>query len=388
MRLSAIPKEEYDRRIKSLQSVLEKNNIDCFVGYSSECESATSRYLTGFWPFFDFASVVVPVEGKPVLITGGPESSEFARAFSAISNIKIDPSLVESSAPEWMIPVSGESLDSIIVDACKKIPHRIAIANWNIFPKQLFDEILNIDPNLEVMKGDCYLLEVKSIKSKVEIPYIKKAYQITEEAMKEALLRAEPGKEEWELEAVARMKMLELGAEGMSYPAWVCSGPNTKLSLARSTDRVIQKNELVQFTFGAKFMGYCGNMCRPFSIGKAPESARKLMEVALEGMNYALENIRPGAKASTLFDGYYKILSKYGYEEYSLYGPAHGTGSSEVEGLWLSKNANFIIKPYMLFNIDIWISDGKNGVRYEDGILVKENGIEELTFYKREIIEI
>jgi Xaa-Pro aminopeptidase len=70
--------------------------------------------------------------------------------------------------------------------------------------------------------------------------------------MKAALSEAEPGKREWELESVARSTMVIMGAEGTPYPAWVCSGPNTRQSLCRSTDRAILRNELVQFTFGAK----------------------------------------------------------------------------------------------------------------------------------------
>jgi Xaa-Pro aminopeptidase len=40
----------------------------------------------------------------------------------------------------------------------------------------------------------------------------------------------------------------------------------------------------------------------------------------------------------------------------------------------------------MLFNVDIWLSDGTHGLRYEDGILVTETGIKELTSYRREAI--
>ena len=40
----------------------------------------------------------------------------------------------------------------------------------------------------------------------------------------------------------------------------------------------------------------------------------------------------------------------------------------------------------MVFNVDIWLSDGEAGLRYEDGILVTETGVKELTTYKREII--
>ena len=386
MRLKPLAASEYVDRVKRLQEEMKKENVDVFVGYSSECESATSRFLTGFWPFFDFASVVVPAQGKAFLVTGGPESFEFAKGFSHGVNLKINPLLVETSAPEWVPEVSGESFSTILPQACGCIPKRIGIGNWNIFPHVLFEDLMKAAPKAEFFPADNLILHVETIKTDVEIPYIVEAYRITEEAMKTALDAAEPGKREWELEAVARSTMLKLGAEDNPYPAWVCSGPNTPLSLCRSTDRGIQRNELVQFTFGAKYMGYCGNMCRPFAIGDVPRQAGKLMEVALEAMDYALKAIRPGVLASDVFDGYHRILARYGFENFTLYGPAHGTGHSEVEGLWLAKQADFFIQPNMLFNIDIWLSDGSYGLRFEDGILVTSDGIRELTSYRREVI--
>ena len=110
------------------------------------------------------------------------------------------------------------------------------------------------------------------------------------------------------------------------------------------------------------------------------------MEVALEATEYALQTIKPDVRAKDVFAGYHTILKKYGYEEFTLYCPAHGTGSVEVEGLWLSKTADFLIKPNMLFNIDIWLSDGTYGLRYEEGVLVNENGLEALNPSRREII--
>jgi Xaa-Pro aminopeptidase len=386
MRLEPLPASEYRRRVGRLQEEMKAAEVDVFVGYSSECESATSRFLTGFWPFFDFSSVVVPAQGKAVLVTGGPESFAFAKEFSREAEIRINPLLVETSAPEWVPEVSGESFSSIIPAVCGGTPRRVGIGNWNIFPHLLFEDLRTAAPKAELVPADDLILKVESIKDPVEIPYIVEAYRITEEAMKAALAEAKPGKREWELEAVARSTMLEMGAEGMPYPAWVCSGPTSPLSLCRSTDRAIQTNELVQLTFGAKFMGYCGNMCRPFAIGSVPPPARKLMEVALEAVEYALGAIRPGIQASTVFDGYYEILARYGFEEFTLYGPAHGTGHSEVEGLWLAKQAGFAIEPNMLFNIDIWLSDGTYGLRYEDGVLTTNDGLRELTSYRREII--
>jgi Xaa-Pro aminopeptidase len=386
MRLKPLGKQEFENRIARLQDVMRAEEIDVLVGYSSECESATSRYLTGFWPFFDFSSVVIPQKGAAVLVTGGPESLEFAKVFSRVTDIRVNPLLVETSAPQWVPKVSGENFSTILRDVCGTTPKRVGVLNWNIFPHTLFDDLKKAAPKAEYIPADDLLLRIQAKKSDAEIPYIVEAYRITEEAMKAAFEATASGMREWELESVARRKMLELGAEGMPYPAWVCSGPNTTLSLCRSTNREIQENELVQFTFGAKYMGYCGNMCRPFAIGKVPPGARKLMEAAMEAVHYALGSIRPGVRASDIFRGYYKILSKYGYEEFTLYGPAHGSGSSEVEGLWLAENARFEVEKNMLFNIEIWLSDGTYGLRYEDGVLVTDTGLRELTSFRREVI--
>lgn len=385
---SELPESEYKRRISCLQEELKKAGIDLFVGYSSETESASSRYLAGFWPFFDFAGILVPAEGEAILITGGPESYEFAKRFSKIPKIEINQLFVETSAPEWVPHVEGKNFKEIFTDNFSKPPGVIGIGNFNIFPAPILDDLKKAVPKAKYVEADSLLLNVQAVKDPVEIPYVKEVYRITQEAMKAALSAVKPGMREWEFESIARRKMLELGAEGMPYPAWVCSGPNTTLSLCRSTGRAIGENELVQFTFGAKYMGYCGNMCRPFAIGKAPKKARHLMEVALEATEYTLGTIKPGIQACDVFSGYHNILAKYGYEEFTLYGPAHGTGHSEVEGLWLSENADFVIKENMLFNIDIWLSDGSYGLRYEEGVLVNSTGVEILNPFRREIIEL
>jgi Xaa-Pro aminopeptidase len=387
-RLSPLPVSEYAGRIARLQAELERAGLDVFVGYSSESESAASRYLAGFWPFFDFCSIVVPVKGKAALVTGGPESFEFASRFARGVETRVNPLLVESSPPEWVPEVKGESFRTLLPALCGSTPRRIGVGGWNIFPHVLFEDLRSAAPGAELVPADDVLLRVQAVKTDAEIPYIVEAYKITEEGIKAALKTAKPGKPEWELEAAGRRRMLELGAEGTSYPVWVCSGPTSTLSLCKSTERAIQKDELVQLSIGAKYMGYCGNMCRPFVIGKAPRDARKLMDVALEAVHYALGAIRPGKRARDVFQGYYEILARNGYEKFTLYGPAHGTGHAEVEGLWLAKGADFAIQPNMLFNIDIWLSDGTYGMRYEDGVLVTRDGVRELTSWRREVIEL
>ena len=382
-----IPKEEYRQRVEKVQEEMRKRELDLIVTYSSECESANSRYLADFWPFFDFSGVVIPVEGEAILLTGGPESLEFAKQFSKIDDIRVHPMFVETSAPEWVPKVNEINFSSLIPDISRgrKIS-KVGIAGSNIFPQPIYDDLKAGCDGAEIVPADDILLKVRSIKSDNEIKILEEAYRITEEATKAAFDYAEEGKAEWEIEARAQSVMYTLGAEGTSYPIWVCSGPNTNQSLCRSTDKKIKKNELVQLTFGAKYKGYCGNLCRPFVIGTPQGKVKKLMEVGLEAEERAIKDIGPGVKAADVYRVFNEILDKYGYGSFALYGPAHGTGMQECEGPWLDDKTGLVIQPNMVFNVDIWLSDGEIGLRYEDGIVVTKTGVKELTSYKREII--
>ncbi len=388
MRTAIIPDADFAQRIVRLQQEMAHADLDVLVTYSSESEPASSRYLADFWPFFDFAGVVVPRAGAPALVTGGPESYEFACQFSRIKNIHIHPLFVETSAPDWVPPVTYENFAGILAQVVSQPLRRVGVADWNIFPQPIFADLREAAGDAQIVPADDVLLRVRAIKSDYEIAAIRQAYWITEQAMIDALNALAEGQAEWEIEARAHATMHRLGAEGTSYPIWVCSGPNTRQSLCRSTNRRIRSHELVQLTFGARHLGYCGNMCRPLAIGKAPDRARALMSVALEGMQGALRDIRPGVPAQTVFQNYHATLARYGFEQFTLYGPAHGTGSSEVEGLWLGAGSATTIQPGMQFNVDVWLSDGEYGVRYEDGILVTADGIEELTSFRREVIEL
>ena len=194
MGMEPLPESEYLDRIARVQRELKAEGLDVLVGYSSECESATSRYLTGFWPFFDFAAVMVPAKGRAVLVTGGPESLEFAQEFAKGVDICVNPLFVETSPPEWVPEVSGEGFETLLPRVCGGRPQRVGVANWNIFPHVAFEEMKEAAPEAEFVPADDLLLRVASIKSDAEIPYIAEAYRITEQAMKAALEAAEPGK--------------------------------------------------------------------------------------------------------------------------------------------------------------------------------------------------
>lgn len=384
-----LPREEYDRRIERVQARMKEQGIDLLIAHACECESAAVRYLTNFWAVFDFVGVLVPAKGKAILLTGGPESYDFSVQFAQIDDVRVHPLYVETCAPEWDKPVNAYDYSMILEELRGRMPiKRIGIANVNTIPHVVYADIEKGANGAEIVPAEDIILEERMVKSDGEILLLKEGYRITEEALKQTVELLKPGVRE--LELLNRWKALsyEMGAEGFGYPCWVTSGPNTFQSLCKSTDRQIGMNEMVQFSVGAKYNGYCGNIGRVAVLGKLPQVHEDMIRIAGDCLDETIESMGPGVAFAEIYDKFQKRLNKYGFGGLSLYGPAHSTGLQECESPWVDNRTSRVLLPNMVLNIDIWIADNKYGVRLEDGVLITENGLEQLTTWHRDIIRI
>ena len=382
--IMTIPRSEYDQRIINVQKMLEENGIDLLVTHACGCESATVRYLTNFWAVFDFVGVLVPRIGKPILLTGGPESYEFSVQFAQIDDIRVHPMYVETSAPEWDKPTNAYNYKMIIDELSETLPIKtIGIANPNTIPYQIMEDIKKGAPDAKFVDAEEKMMQLRWYKTENELKILREAYRITEEGVKAVCDMIEPGVREWEIEAKWQSVVRQLGAEGTGYPVWVTSGPSTFQSLCKSTDRIIGNNEMVQLSLGAKYNGYCGNMCRAIVLGEIPEKHMNMIKVTHECLEDTLASMAPGVPFADIYNKFQAKLAHYGFNGLNLYGPAHGTGLQECEGPWVDNRGSLVMEPGMVFNIDIWIADDKYGIRLEDGVAVTESGVEALTTWHR-----
>lgn len=384
-----LPKQEYEARIKNVQRLMRARGIDLLIAHACECESATVRYLSNFWAVFDFVGVLVPVEGNPILLTGGPESYDFSVQFAQIDDVRVHPLYVETCAPEWDKPTNPWTFGMILEELRGHIAIRkIGIANVNTIPHEIYADLERGANGAEIVPAEDIILDLRAHKSDGEIELLKKAYSITEKAMIETSKMIRPGVRERDMLNHWKALSYEMGAEGFGYPCWVTSGPNTFQSLCKSTDREIGKNEMIQFSVGAKYNGYCGNIGRVAVIGKLPERHMDMIKIAKECLDETILSMAPGVAFASVYDKFQARLNRYGFGGLSLYGPAHSTGLQECEAPWVDNRTARILEPNMVFNIDIWIADNKYGVRLEDGVLITEKGLEELTTWHRDVIYI
>lgn len=379
-----IPRSEYDERIQKVQAMMDKQGYDLVIAHACGCESATVRWLTNFWAVFDFVGVIIPKKGKPILLTGGPESYDFSVQFAEIDDIRVHPMYVETSAPEWDKPTNPYSYKKLFDELRESIDIKtIGIANPNTIPNKIVDDIKAGAPDAAIVDAEWPMMELRWYKSENELAILREAYRITEEGVKQVVDIVEPGIREWEIQAEWLSIVSKMGAEGTGYPVWVTSGERTYQSLCKSTDRKIEANDMVQLTFGAKYSGYCGNLCRAVVLGKIPQRHLDMINATYDCLEDTFAKMRPGVTFAEVYDNYIAKLKGFGFEGLNLYGPAHGTGLQECEGPWVDNRSKLVLKPGMVFNIDIWIADHQYGVRLEDGIAITQTGMEALSTWHR-----
>ncbi len=71
---------------------------------------------------------------------------------------------------------------------------------------------------------------------------------------------------------------------------------------------------------------------------------------------------------------YEEYVKAQGMWRHYLYGPCTGLGLMEVEQPWMEAVSEYVIEPDMTFQADTFFYDDDFGLRWEDGMVVKESG--------------
>ncbi|MGC9066707.1 MAG: hypothetical protein ACP5JO_08860 [Candidatus Ratteibacteria bacterium] len=71
-----------------------------------------------------------------------------------------------------------------------------------------------------------------------------------------------------------------------------------------------------------------------------------------------------------------------------LYGPCHGLGMMEVEKPWMESHSDYYLQENMTFQVDTFLYCEGYGLRWENGVIVKKDGVEPLSKKLTKIIEL
>ncbi len=387
-----IPDKEFQERILKTQEKMREKGFDYILCYGNEAEPQFVRYYSDYWPSFESAGVLIPANGEAILLIG-PESGTFAKAHSRLKKIYKLLVFRESSEPEYPgIPLDTFSTVFFKINQGKNIK-KLGIAGYSLISHTIYAELeqsLKKYGEVEIVRGDDLVSDIRAIKSQNEIACMKEAYRIAQEALKKVIDNIHVGMTENQIKGIALSEIFAQGGEGESYPFWIISGRGTNQAISRCRNRIVQEGDLIQIQIGARYEGYASTIGRPVVIGKTDSRIKAMIEAAFELQKEILDRIRPGINAGEIAQLQHKILSDRKMEKYILYGPCHGTGLMEGEYPWIEEDSDYILKENMTFSTCLYLGDDETetGIRVEDGFLITSDGTESFSDYRREVIEL
>ncbi len=192
---------------------------------------------------------------------------------------------------------------------------------------------------------------------------------------------------EWtKFEGKSAAAVMANGAAGTGYSVWCGSGPHSTEPISYSSQRKVQKNEFIQIQTGARVAGYSASVGRPIVIGSCTDAMRGFLEVGLQATNMTTDLMRAGTPAAEIARRVHEWITEQGYGDTILYGPAHGCGLREGEQPTIETTSPVILEENMTFQVDVFLAKPAMGFRWEDCIVVREDGAEQLSDLRRELI--
>lgn len=381
-----IPEKEYHERITRAQEYLSNTDLDFLLVNSNDSDFANVRYLSGYWPLFEMAGVMVPRDGDPILLIG-PESGTYAQERSKIKKIRKMLEYRESADPEYPGVEVSTFLDLVDEIGIREV-RKIGIAGYLVTTLPIYESLKHQFPYANISNADYIMVGLRSIKTPSEIDCLRESNRISEIAVGEILNHIKPGMTELQVVGMVQEIIYANGAEYEGMPQFVLSGEKTNNAISRPTHKILNKNEIVQLGLSARVDGYSSCVSRPVFLGKMTESLRKKIEFGKQAHEKTMEWLKAGVMASDVADAYYDYFVENGYKNNYLYGPCHGLGLIEVEPPWMESTSKYIVQENMTFQVDTFFQDTSYGFRWENGIRIVDKGVEKLSFQNMELIEI
>jgi Xaa-Pro aminopeptidase len=236
------------------------------------------------------------------------------------------------------------------------------------------------DPAFTFLPLSKELEALRAKKTPEEIRLIKKAVEVAENAFKEVLKLVRPGVREVEIAVELEYQMKRRGSESLPFQVIVLSGERTSLPHGVPSKKLLREGEVLLFDFGARIGGYASDETRMVFLGEVEPELKRIYEIVREAQQHALSLIKPGLSFKEVDKAARKLIEEAGYGNFFGHGTGHGVGLAVHEYPSLSPESEGELQEGMVVTVEpgIYLPQ-KGGVRIEDLVLVKKEGVEILT---------
>ncbi len=217
-----------------------------------------------------------------------------------------------------------------------------------------------------------------------EIETMREAGRILARVLEELARAAQPGVTTAELDALARARLTEAGAEPSflgyrGYPAALCVEIEDVVVHGIPNGTRLEAGTILGMDLGAVYQGFQADMAVTLSLGEVDALRRRLLEVTRQALEAAIAQARPGRRLREISAAVQRVAEKAGFSVVrDLVGHGIGRQMHEppqvpnfvVEGQFVEYDV--LLRPGMTLAIEPMINAGHAAVRWEqDGWTVR-----------------
>jgi Xaa-Pro aminopeptidase len=234
---------------------------------------------------------------------------------------------------------------------------------------------------------------LRSLKSTLEVEYMKHAIDISNKMYNRVLKFVKPGVKEYEIEAEVIHEFVRNGAAGHSFTPIVAAGKNACVLHYIDNADTCKDGDLLLLDTGTDYGNYISDMTRTFPInGKFTARQKEVYNAVLRVMNEAKKMLKPGVLLMEYHNEVCKVMEKElvdlklltldeiknqnpawpAFKKYYMHGTSHFLGL-DVHDVGMRYEP---MQAGMMFSCEpgIYIPQEGIGIRLENEILITETG--------------
>ena len=374
--------EEFSNRKSKVIQSMKEQNIDALLMFRQE----SMYWLTGYdtFGYVFFQTLVLDQKGNIILLTRAPDLRQ-AQNTSNIKDIRI-----------WVDKDRSKPTDDlkIILDELDLKGKKLGIEYeaYGLTGRNALTLNISLENYCSIEDKSDLINKLRVIKSEEEIVYVRKAADLADKALDEALKHAKAGVSESKILAEMNRVIFEGGGDYPANEFIIGSGKNALLCRYQAEKQTLNKTDQLSIEWAGTFRHYHSAMFRTIPIGTADPKHFKMHETCVEALKKCENILKPGNKVGDVFDIHAKTFDDLGYNKARMNACGYSLGAAFspnwMDWPMLYTGNPYVIVPGNVFFLHMILMDSTNELAMNLGetYLVTENGNERLGKQKLDLV--
>jgi Xaa-Pro aminopeptidase len=230
---------------------------------------------------------------------------------------------------------------------------------------------------------------LRAVKDEQELASIKHACEIADRVYERLTEERFVGRTERDVAWTIEQLFHDEGGESIAFETIVAAGPNAARPHGRATERQIGRSETVIVDAGCTVDGYASDYTRTFATGPVDGVLKEAYAVVLAAQQAGFDALRAGISGVDVDAVARRVVDETPFAGMFGHGLGHGLGLDVHEAPRLSTESTDTLGVGNVVTVEPGIYlEGRAGIRIEDNVVITEDGIENYTRFRKDLITV